>query len=72
MTPRKALTCFLCGHEFEVSAHRARVITAAGERPRCRLCRQDLTPGVREMDWLKTLPPDVLEQVLASMSVLAA
>jgi hypothetical protein len=69
-SPHRLIVCSGCGCEFELSDRRARELVADGN-PRCQLCRRDPTPGA-EMDWLKTLPLDVLEKAVAALAALAA
>ena len=69
-TPRRVHQCSRCFVEFELSDRRSRDLLAQGE-PRCRLCRADVTPGP-DIEWMKTLPPDVFEKAVAAMAAIAA
>jgi hypothetical protein len=69
-TPRRVHQCSSCFVEFELSDRRSRDLLAQGE-PRCRLCRADVTPGP-DIEWMKTLPPDVFEKAVAAMAAIAA
>ena len=69
-SPHRLIVCSGCGCEFELSDRRARQLVADGN-PRCRLCRRDTTPGP-DIEWMRTLPPDVFEKAVAALAALAA
>ena len=71
-TPRRLVTCSVCGNTFERSARRVRAAAAEGTGHRCRHCARDMEPGPPEFAWIAALPPEVREQAVAALASLAA